>query len=83
MCHMYMTDFAYDGQIFLVPSSPSYPSLPVLGDCIAFCLFIAVDVPVPGEPEYADFVHGPYWDHRDSFFKGSMSWHEPAGKLEK
>ena len=24
--HMYTTDFAYDGQIFLVPLSPSYPS---------------------------------------------------------
>ena len=27
--HMYTTDFAYDGLIFLVPSSPSYPSSPV------------------------------------------------------
>ena len=27
--HMYMTDFAYDGQIFLVPLSLSYPSSPV------------------------------------------------------
>ena len=27
--HMYMTDFAYDGPIFLVPLSPSYPSSPV------------------------------------------------------
>ena len=27
-CHMYMTDFAYDGPIFLVPSSPSYPGSP-------------------------------------------------------
>ena len=26
---MYMTDFAYDGPIFLVPLSPSYPSSPV------------------------------------------------------
>ena len=26
---MYMTDFAYDGPIFLVPMSPSYPSSPV------------------------------------------------------
>ena len=30
MCHMYMTDFAYDGPIFLVPLSLSYPSSPVL-----------------------------------------------------
>ena len=29
ICHMYTTDFAYDGPIFLVPLSPSYPSLPV------------------------------------------------------
>ena len=29
MCHMYMTDFAYDGPIFLVLLSPSYPSSPV------------------------------------------------------
>ena len=28
--HMYTTDFAYDGPIFLVPLSPSYPSSPVL-----------------------------------------------------
>ena len=27
--HMYMTDFAYDGPIFLVPLSLSYPSSPV------------------------------------------------------
>ena len=27
--HMYTTDFAYDGQIFLVPLSLSYPSSPV------------------------------------------------------
>ena len=27
---MYTTDFAYDGPIFLVPLSPSYPSLPVV-----------------------------------------------------
>ena len=27
--HMYKTDFAYDGPIFLVPLSPSYPSSPV------------------------------------------------------
>ena len=30
ICHMYTTDFAYDGPIFLVPLSPSYPSSPVL-----------------------------------------------------
>ena len=31
MCHMYIiiTDFAYDGPIFLIPLSLSYPSLPV------------------------------------------------------
>ena len=29
MCHMYMTDFAYDVPVFLVQLSPSYPSLPV------------------------------------------------------
>ena len=27
--HMYTSDFAYDGPIFLVPLSPSYPSSPV------------------------------------------------------
>ena len=37
MCHMYMTDFAYDRPIFLVPLNPSYPSSPVL--CIRmFCM---------------------------------------------
>ena len=30
MCHMYMTDFAYDRPIFLVPLSPSYASSAVL-----------------------------------------------------
>ena len=30
MCHMYMTDFAYDGPIFLVPLGTSYPSSPVI-----------------------------------------------------
>ena len=30
MCHMYMTDFAYDGPIFLVPLSLSYPSSTVV-----------------------------------------------------
>ena len=29
MYHMYTTDFAYDGPIFLAPSSPSYASSPV------------------------------------------------------
>ena len=29
MCHMYMSDFAYDGPLFLVPLSLSYPSAPV------------------------------------------------------
>ena len=28
--HMYTTDFTYDGPIFLVPLSPSYPSSPVV-----------------------------------------------------
>ena len=27
---MYMTDFAYDGPILLIPLSPSYPSSPVV-----------------------------------------------------
>ena len=31
---MYTTDFAYDGPIFLVPLSPSYPSSPVHEDLI-------------------------------------------------
>ena len=30
MCHIFMTDFAYDRPIFLVPLSLLYPSLPVL-----------------------------------------------------
>ena len=30
ICHMHTTDFAYDGTIFLVPLSLSYPSSPVL-----------------------------------------------------
>ena len=29
ICHMYKTDFAYDGPIFMVPLSLSYPSSPV------------------------------------------------------
>ena len=29
LSYMYMTDFAYDGPIFLVPLSLSYPSSPV------------------------------------------------------
>ena len=33
--HMYTTDFAYDGPIFLVPLSPSYPSSPVLGNYLS------------------------------------------------
>ena len=33
---MYTTDFAYDGPIFLVPLSPSYPSSPVLSCLVAF-----------------------------------------------
>ena len=38
MCHMYMTDFAYDGPIFLVPLSLSYPSSPVLTATFPFQL---------------------------------------------
>ena len=33
ICHMYMTDFAYDGPLFLVPLCLSYPSSPV---CLIF-----------------------------------------------
>ena len=33
---MYMTDFAYDGPILLVPLSPSYPSSPVLNTDVPF-----------------------------------------------
>ena len=40
ICHMYMTDFAYDGPIFLVPLSLSYPSTPVL------CWFSGYNVPL-------------------------------------
>ena len=39
MCHMYMTDFAYDGPIFLVPLSLSYPCSPVCD--ITLCFVIA------------------------------------------
>ena len=35
--HMYTTDFAYDGPIFLVPLSPSYPSSPVHISIILIC----------------------------------------------
>ena len=38
---MYTTDFAYDGPIFLVPFSPSYPSSPVF-EVVLFCLFQVV-----------------------------------------
>ena len=34
---MHMTDFAYDGPIFLVPLSPSYPSSPVV--CVSDVFF--------------------------------------------
>ena len=45
MCHMYMTDFAYDGPIFVVPLSLSYPSSPlVLGGaiCVVDSLYAVV-----------------------------------------
>ena len=32
--HMYMTDFAYDGPIFLVPLSLSYPGSPITFQCL-------------------------------------------------
>ena len=38
--HMYMTDFAYDGPIILVPLSPSYPSSPVFVKRSVFCIWI-------------------------------------------
>ena len=36
-----MTDFAYDGPIFLVPLSPSYPSSPVFGNFFKLLIFVA------------------------------------------
>ena len=36
---MYMTDFAYDGPIFLVPLSPSYPSSPVYRYVYIYMIF--------------------------------------------
>ena len=37
--HMYTTDFAYDGPIFLVPLSLSYPSSPVQEFVLSFATF--------------------------------------------
>ena len=34
---MYTMDFAYDGPIFLVPLSPSYPSSPVFENIFFVC----------------------------------------------
>ena len=46
--HMYMTDFAYDGPIFLVPLSPSYPSSPVLP-----CAIVSIVVQFQWRPSVA------------------------------
>ena len=40
MCHMYMTDFAYEGPIVLVPISLSYPSSPVFRSDLCYCLIL-------------------------------------------
>ena len=40
---MYMTDFAYDGPIFLVPLSLSYPSSPVY---IYIYIYIYIDIDI-------------------------------------
>ena len=41
--YMYMTDFAYDGPIFLVPLGPSYPSSPVMRGFfwLKYCRFLS------------------------------------------
>ena len=45
--HMYTTDFAYDGPIFLVPLSPSYPSSPVQANiekCLLQYIFLYIAI---------------------------------------
>ena len=41
---MYTTDFLYDGPIFLVPLSPSYPSSPVVGVEVIVVEVVGVEV---------------------------------------
>ena len=40
--HMYTTDFAYDGPIFLVPLSPSYPSSSVVVVVVAAATVVVI-----------------------------------------
>ena len=47
-CHMYTTDVAYDGPIFLVPLSPSYPSSPVVTFWTALVQMSLGPTPDPG-----------------------------------
>ena len=42
ICHVYTTDFAYDGPIFLVSLSPSYPSSPVFHRKLFFPLGLTI-----------------------------------------
>ena len=70
MCHMYMTDFAYEGPIFLVPLSPSYPSLHVCdklnklpsGSQLLFesslTLRLNHIVPSAYQPQHSDIIKG-------------------------
>ena len=44
ICHMYTTDFAYDGPISLVPLSPSYPSSPVVLVALSVGLSLIRDI---------------------------------------
>ena len=50
---MYTTDFAYDGPIFLVPLSPSYPSSPVFHTYLFFH---------PAVEPYEESPHANVWD---------------------
>ena len=65
--YMNTTDFAYDGPIFLVPLSPSYPSSPVLvRDCCWDDISSGTFKPGP--------VQLVFWT--DSFLKKLLFGHE-------
>ena len=62
--HLYTTDFAYDGPIFLVPLSPSHPSSPVFycyGRYISFLkLFYLLISDLFPLPTYL-LISSPFW----------------------
>ena len=63
---MYTTDFAYDGPIFLVPLSLSYPSSPVFVSLRIYCIANIWKGPIPNTHLYSivDFLYtdeGTFW----------------------